>query len=373
MAKKQRRATGTTSQTQQKKKVKKKALLSSLENENPVQLRELRDAEARIRQLQSELKLEQSKRDQAEQELQDSRERESILLATREQKQEYRISPPKASGKAKSPGTPVICCNDWHAEAKVDDEMVNNLNKFDLDICQSRIAKLWEKSIYLIRFFRVAADIRDAVLWAGGDMISGTIHEELEESNFLGPTKAVQFVVDRLNEGILYLLEHAEIERLHVVCNYGNHGRTTKKKRIATAYLHSYEWLAYNQLADRFRSDSRVTFQISNGYHAICEVQGWKVRFHHGDAIRYSGGVGGISIPCNKAIQQWQKSTRCDCDIFGHWHQFLDHYSWVSCGCLVGYDEFALSIKADFQEPTQTLVMFDRDKGKVAALPIFVR
>jgi hypothetical protein len=31
-----------------------------------------------------------------------------------------------------------------------------------------------------------------------------------------------------------------------------------------------------------------------------------------------------------------------------------------------------LSIKTDYQQPTQTLVIFDREKGKVAALPIFV-
>jgi len=337
----------------------------------PEQIRELRRLQGELESARSSLKVERAKFEQAEQDLRDARRRESILLATRDQVQTHTVPARKTRGK-KSPATPVICCNDWHAEGRVDPVMVNGLNEFDLDTCRARLARLWEKVVYLIDFWRSVANVQDAVLWLGGDLISGSIHEELEESNELGPGEAVVFVVQQVADGIRYLFEHAGFKALHVVCNYGNHGRTVRRKRIATAHLHSYEWLAYNQLASYFRSDRRVSFQIANGYHAYCEIQGWKVRFHHGDAVRYYGGVGGISIPINKALAQWNKSSRADYDLFGHWHTFMDCYTWVSCGCLIGYDPFALSIKADFQRPTQTLVVFDREHGKVAALPIFV-
>lgn len=347
------------------------ALVSMVNETDLAKIRDLRRLEAELEAAREQLRLEQQKRQQAEEELVEATRREGIWLATSEQIAEH-VVPKRPTKQNKPSATPVICCTDWHAEAKVDPALVNQLNEFNLDICKQRIAKLWEKSVYLIEFWRGVSEVRDAVLWLGGDLISGSIHVELEESNFLGPTEAVLFVVQQAIDGINYLLEHAKIDALHVVCNFGNHGRTTDKKRISTGYLHSYEWLAYNQLAAYFKATKNVTFQIANGYHAICEIQGWRIRFHHGDAVRYYGGVGGISIPVVKAVAQWNKSSHVDYDVFGHYHQFVDYYSWVSCGSLIGYDAYALSVKADYQVPSQTLLIIDREYGKVAALPIFV-
>jgi hypothetical protein len=254
----------------------------------------------------------------------------------------------------------------------VDSAVVNGLNAFNLDICERRIHRLWDRAAYVIECWRNVSTIEDAVLWIGGDMISGSIHPELEESNFLGPGEAIVWAQQRIADGIQDLLQRAGLERLHVVCSCGNHGRTTLKKRVSTGYMHSYEWLMFQSLAGYFRSDKRVTFQVPNGYHAYCEVQGWTVRLHHGDSIRYQGGVGGITVPVTKAIAQWNKSKRADYDIFGHWHSYQDAWNWTSCGCLVGYDAYALSIKADFQPPTQTAVFLDRARGKVLSVALHV-
>jgi hypothetical protein len=59
-------------------------------------------------------------------------------------------------------------------------------------------------------------------------------------------------------------------------------------------------------------------------------------------------------------------------DVFGHWHQFLQDWRWVSCGCLCGYNDFSVAIKADYQPPTQTVILMNGKYGKVAALPVFV-
>ncbi|GAI55192.1 unnamed protein product, partial [marine sediment metagenome] len=103
-------------------------------------------------------------------------------------------------------------------------------------------------------------------------------------------------------------------------------------------------------LAKYYAKNKRVHWMVGRGYHNTQEIMGRKVRFHHGDGLRYQGGVGGISIPVNKAIAQWDKVQVVDFDIFGHWHTFLPHYpKWVSCGSLMGYSEFSVEIKAEFQ------------------------
>lgn len=92
----------------------------------------------------------------------------------------------------------------------------------------------------------------------------------------------------------------------------------------------------------------------------------------HGHAIRYGGGVGGIYIPINKAIAQWDKSERADLTVFGHFHQQRDGGNFICNGSLIGYSSFAQSIKADFEKPKQCLFLIDSKRGKTCTWPILV-
>lgn len=250
-------------------------------------------------------------------------------------------------------------------------ESVDGANEFNLEVADQRITRTWQKALYLLDFARHISNIRDLVLWLGGDLINGTIHEELEESNFLGPAEAVMYVQDHVATGIDLLLKEAKVDSVTVVTNYGNHGRSTRRKRISTGYRHSWEWLAYNNLAAHYRRRSKVAFKVEQGYHNWLSVEGYDVRFHHGDAVNYAGGVGGVTIPLRKKIAQWNKWRPARYDVLGHFHQFIDAWDFVVCGCLVGYDAYALEIGAEYQPPTQTFIVIDRQYGKVLTVPIF--
>ena len=94
------------------------------------------------------------------------------------------------------------------------------------------------------------------------------------------------------------------------------------------------------------------------------------IRFHHGHAIRYAGGVGGITIPVNKAIGQWQKMKNADVDCFGHWHQYMPLRNFVANGSMIGHNAFATSIKADFERPQQAFFLWDKKRKKTVQIPI---
>jgi len=271
----------------------------------------------------------------------------------------------------RSQATAIIGCTDWHCEGQVDPDIVADHNRFDLDIAAQRIKRTWEKAIYMLEFARGISNIMEVVLWFGGDLINGIIHEELEEKNFLGPTEAMLFAQDHMSGGIEYLKQHAGVERIVVVTNHGNHGRTTPKVRVSTAYRHSWEWLAYNQLARLYNNDPMVEFRIAKGYHNCQTIQGWRVRFHHGDRIRYAGGIGGIAIPVRKRIDRWNRVWRADLDVFGHFHQFMHHWDFVSSGCLIGYDGYAMANAFEPQPPTQLFMVIDQEYGNVITAPIF--
>lgn len=332
------------------------------------EIKTIRRLESQLAAARSELCLERDKREQAETELAHAERSLETFLRTRN------VTPKKLkrlSSRRTGSATAIICCCDWHVESNVDPRSIDAANEFNLDIAAKRVKRNWQKTLYLLDFARHISNIRELVLWLGGDLINGTIHEELEESNFLGPAEAVLYVQDLVATGIDLLLREAKVNRITVVTNFGNHGRTTRRRRISTGYRHSWEWLAYNNLAGYYRRRDKVAFQISQGYHNWLNVQGYDVRFHHGDAVRFAGGVGGVTIPLRKKIAQWNKRRAAKLDVLGHFHQFLDGWDYVVCGALVGYDAYALEIGAEFQQPTQTFIVIDREYGKVMTVPVF--
>jgi hypothetical protein len=99
----------------------------------------------------------------------------------------------------------------------------------------------------------------------------------------------------------------------------------------------------------------------------------YTVRLHHGHGLNYGGGVGGLTIPVNKAISQWNKGVKANLDVFGHFHTSLNFNNFVSNGSLIGYNAYALRIKADFEKPTQSFFLVNKKhNAKSIHTPIFV-
>lgn len=280
----------------------------------------------------------------------------------------------KKSNNKVGNATAVMVASDWHVEEKVDPSTINNKNEYNLSIAEKRAANFFRKGVFLTNLVRSGIKIDNLVLALLGDLISGYIHEELQEDNYLSPTEASLFVQDVLCSGIDFLLKEGDFKQIIIPCCCGNHGRTSIKKKIATAYKNSYEWMMYKTLEKIYRDNTRIHFIVENGYHTYLTLYNrFKLRFHHGDSIRYGGGVGGITIPVNKAIAQWNKTEEAYLDVFGHFHQqMMDAGSFVSNGSLIGWNAFAVSIKAGFESPRQTFFAIDQERGKICDWPIFV-
>jgi hypothetical protein len=264
----------------------------------------------------------------------------------------------------------VAVASDWHVEETVEPGSVNGLNDYNLKVADQRIAKLFESVVRLTDIERGGSSIDTCVLFLGGDLMSGYIHEELMETNALSPTETILWLQERIVAGIELLQQH--FKRILVPCCFGNHGRTTKKPRHATGYRNSYEWLLYQVLSQRVYEGTPVEFQVADSYFNFVKLFGKVIRFHHGDNIRYQGGVGGLTIPVEKAISNWNRAQPADLDVFGHWHQQQQNPKWCSNGSLIGYNAYALSIKAQFEPPQQTYFLFDHKRGRTITAPIIL-
>ncbi len=288
-----------------------------------------------------------------------------------------RLSQPVILAKDKTPGvremTAVVLASDWHVEEPVDPESVAGRNEYNLDIADKRVKKFFEGIIWNIEHHRASKriNIHNLILWLGGDLMTGYIHPELVESNLLSPTETVRWLMPRIRDGILSLQKYLGLE-IDVVCSFGNHGRTTEKPRISTGYSNSYEWLMYHCLADLFKDNKDVRFNITNSGHQYAEVYGRVIHFHHGDDVRYQGGVGGIGIPLLKAVPQWDLVRKADVHCIGHWHQLLDYGRAVVNGSLIGYGPYSQRIRASFEGPAQMLFYMDKKRGKCMTTALWV-
>jgi len=276
------------------------------------------------------------------------------------------------SSRATKAACAVVAASDWHIEERVIPSHVNGLNEYGPGIAAKRSERFVEGVLWLLDTHRSGAKIDTLVLGMLGDFITGWIHEENLAGNALAPTEAVLLASELLETVVRTLLARGALKSLRVVCTRGNHGRTTKRTYINAAARLSYEWLMYRVLARRFEGDKRVEFTVEDGYHTYVPVYDKVIRFHHGDAVKYEGGVGGLTIPLRKKIARWNQARHADLDIMGHYHQLQYGGDFVVNGSLIGWNDYANWIGASPEPPQQAFLLLRPGRGVASFDPIFV-
>jgi hypothetical protein len=268
---------------------------------------------------------------------------------------------------------PIILASDWHLEELIKGETINNLNDFNLEIADKRVENFFKNSVRLIEKEKQDSNIDTIILALLGDFISGNIHDVLLPICQLLPMDAILKVQGHLIAGIKYILNETKVKHLIIPCTVGNHSRITPKVWIATENGYSLEYFMYHNLKSVFASDKRVQFVISNSQHCYLDIWNYKLRFLHGTQIKYSGGIGGFTIPANKKIQMWGKAIPAYYTFLGHLHQLFDaNPNFIVNGCLIGFSSYALAIGAEFQKPCQAIVMLSKRWGKAGVNPVFL-
>jgi len=279
--------------------------------------------------------------------------------------------------QGESESAAVCVLSDWHAEERVLPEQVSGRNEYNIQTVVPRRHDNLKRGI--LAWLRIASRdtiIKWLVLAMLGDFITGSIHDDLAEGNQLAPADAAHFAFSLLVDLIKFILENTPSDlTLLIPCHSGNHGRMTKEQRIATEAGNSLEYFMYLMLQDYFQDEKRVQFIIQRGYHSYVRFfEGvFEARFHHGHQINYQGGVGGITIPVNKAIAQWNKAHAVNLDVFGHFHTKFDGGNFIANGSMIGYSAYGVSIKASFEPPCQQFFLVNRQYAqKTMVAPIYL-
>lgn len=264
----------------------------------------------------------------------------------------------------------VVCAalSDWHAEEPVISADVMGLNEYNLDVAKSRSRACFVNLLRLAQILARDSVIRTIHLSILGDLFSGWIHEELLATTLLAPADAAIFVNGLLCSGIDYLLREGEFN-VEVDALPGNHGRMTDKMHFGDPTGTSLESVLYAMVAARYETEPRVTFRVAQSAEVhVRFFEKFRMRLVHGYEIKYQGGVGGITIPINKRLAQWNQTIPCDLTVMGHYHQFFDGGRFLVNGSLIGYNNFARAHGFAFEEPTQALWLVHARKGGQKAL-----
>jgi hypothetical protein len=266
--------------------------------------------------------------------------------------------------------TAVAVASDWHVEERVDPLSVDNTNAYNMAVAKQRAEAFFCNTLKLVGKEQQDARIDTLVLALLGDFISSNIHDELMETCEVSPVEAAMYAQNLLASGIEYLLAKSKLQ-LIVPCCVGNHSRITHKVHVATEQGNSLEWMIYNNLARYFAGNKRVTFVLSKSYFTWVNVYGYDLRFHHGHAMRYNGGVGGLTVPVLRAIARYDLDRKAYLDIFGHFHHPLDGGKFICNGSLIGDTPYGKRIGFS-GKPVQQFFLIQEGYGKTGVFPVFV-
>jgi hypothetical protein len=279
------------------------------------------------------------------------------------------------TGNGQSESAAVVVWSDHHSEELVLPGQVGGRNEHNLEVNDRRFQQMVHGTLAWFNIESAKTTIKSLTIALLGDHITGSIHADLAEGNLLPPTEAIYRAQNQIIGGLEHIRDNTPDDvKLLIVCHGGNHGRMTKDQRIATETGNSLEQYMFYTIRDFFKGDPRFEFLIATGYHSYVNYFGtFPVRYHHGHQINYQGGVGGITIPVNKAIAQWNKANPVKLDVFGHFHMKFDGGNFICNGSLIGYNAYAVSIKASFEKPSQTFFLINKEYNeKTMVAPIFV-
>lgn len=266
-------------------------------------------------------------------------------------------------------GTVLAVLSDIHGEERITKAQTNGMNSLTPRITELRLQRYFHRLLKMTNLTRSGIKLDQLVFGLLGDLIHGFIHEEYHRTNYMTPVVAAMWMTELLSKGFKLLLEDGKFKNVTVICKIGNHSRTTQKIYSDTEATMSYEWTIYHNLARMFPEFNWV---IDESYFTYHKIYNQTVRWHHGHAFRYMGGVGGIYIPLMRFILKVNRQRRADMDVIGHWHTRDTLFSGgaIMNGSVCGATPYSIRLGFPAESPQQQFQIVDIKRGFTINAPI---
>jgi hypothetical protein len=282
----------------------------------------------------------------------------------------------------------ILHLSDTHEGEVVNFEETMGVNMYNRDIARRRFARVFETAAILTTTAWPRSDgaPHKIFLLLGGDLISGHgLHPELAETDYGTAYEQCKNASTNIASGALRwsmeLQEHwGHPIEIVIISVGGNHGRMTfGKPRSKLAPVQSYDTLVADFVESALRGQGNFKFFTPRSFDAYFDIVGWPTLLTHGDRMSAGGGTGFIGPAANivkghKKIMLTEAQQRRPVRFIfsGHFHTRLVTPWGFSNSAMIGYSEFAKSIRADAEPASQNFVVLHERLGLLREQPIVV-
>ncbi len=244
-----------------------------------------------------------------------------------------------------STGTLVVALADWHIGEVVNADEMGGINAYDWKIASEGILDIARRIIEWAETQRAGATIDAVQILCIGDIISGSIHEELAaHAEFPGPVATAR--AGELLAAVIHLFAE-RFASVRALCIAGNHDRLARRTPAKKTNEDSLAYLAYTIARERLRGVEHVVVETPVDPMPRFDVHGRPVAALHGHQIK-AGGISpyyGIARRSNSmARERTEIGGAPPSNIFiAHFHHFalLEDTNVVLCPSLIGATEWS--------------------------------
>ena len=231
---------------------------------------------------------------------------------------------------------------------------------YNMEVLRKRIEQMISKVIALTNIQRAHHPVNDCVVVLGGDMVEGLSVFPGQQWEVEAHLFEQMFAVVNIIQQSVHALA-GEFSKVHVVCEYGNHGRLGRKGDMPAA--DNVDRMAYAIAAGGCAHLKNVTWQQSADWYQVAKIGNYKLLVVHGDEMP---GFNGIL----RKVNTWSTFIDFNDCIMGHFHTPSNFTManggriWVT-GSPESDNQYAKSFIAAVGKPSQRVMFVDPDKGRV--------
>jgi hypothetical protein len=276
--------------------------------------------------------------------------------------------------KSGSPIVAVMQITDSHMGAIQEPGEIENFNEFNPEICERRNIEYVTRFLDWVKMHRNSYILNDCAIIITGDLISGSIHPELEITNAFPTPLQVVRAAEVLTKQIALIAPLFKQVTVHFLVE-DNHARLTKKPQMKEAGYNSLNYVVGKISQIYLEKHKNVEFNIYPQFEKVIHVSNRQYLICHGHKILQNMGVPWYSIErkvgkeSSSRMQIIMEDLNRAKDVgfhkyvFGHWHTPFESTLYACCGSISGTDAYDHSF-GRFSKPSQTSWMVHPKHGE---------
>lgn len=279
----------------------------------------------------------------------------------------YRVPAPAMS---LAPLEGLFCLSDPHVGERVSKTETEGFGEYNFDIYQQRLWHCRQKILELTKIQRLGSAVDRLVILMLGDIVTGDIHAELDDTADLSLPTAICAAGWTLGHFVVGLAPH--FKQVDVIGVVGNHGRKDLKPRFKNRRNRNWDYAAYQIAAMLSAKCTGVHWHLPNSPAVIVGIAGANLLVKHGDGVDTRGVLPfyGMYRDSEREYRKRRKADpahQFDYIIQGHLHEFTVLKERIVVPSMIGANEFSMNKLHAVSDPAQ-LLMYSTAKHPLCSM-----